>query len=239
LYIKTDNKLYIKNSSGTEGAVTSDLVGATSSTAGTAGLVPAPSSGQNELGLKGDATFGETTLPQRVFPSQRFCNDAFSGGDGTTGFNSFRTHFNLIWVPRRMSFDRIGVVQNTAGLTHNMRLGVYNSDSSTGLPSTVNFDAGEVTLNGAGTYTITINQTLDAGYYYGAIFTGSSGINCTRFTSSYVLGYLRGKTSNSSSASGAFPFLEGVPANASTAFGNNPTISGEDKQAPVVFLRKT
>ena len=226
-------------SGGGGGAAASNMVGATSSVAGTAGLVPAPAAGDNELFLKGNALFQEGPIPQRVIPSGRFCNDGFASTGGNNSFNSLRTHYNLIWVPRSMSFDRIGFTQNTAGLTHNVRIGLYNSDSTTGLPSTVKFDAGEITLNGAGTYTATISETIDAGFYWGALYTGSTGINTTRFVGSYYLGYLRGKISSSDSAPTIFPYSQSIPTDSATAFSNNPTITGENMQAIVVFLRKT
>jgi hypothetical protein len=222
------------------GAAPANMGGATSSAAGTAGLVPAPAAGEDELFLKGNALFQEGPIPQRTFTSGYFCNDAFSTIEGTNSWNASRTHYNLIWIPRRMSFDRIGFTQNTAGLTHNVRIGLYNSSLTTGLPSTVKFDAGEITLNGAGTYTVTISQTVEAGFYWGAVYTGSTGINTPRFTGSYYWGYLRGKVSSSESSSTIrFPYSQSVPTNSATSFSDNPTITGENQQALVVFLRKT
>ena len=58
--------------------------------------------------------------------------------------------------------------------TATARLGIYNAGSD-GRPSTVALDAGTVSVDAADTtFSITINQTLSAGYYYIAIASQSA-----------------------------------------------------------------
>jgi hypothetical protein len=65
------------------------------------------------------------------------------------------------------NYDRIAIkTASTHTSTSVMRLGMYNVNAS-GEPSTVLFDAGTVSCTAANTvYTITISQTLTAGFYY-------------------------------------------------------------------------
>jgi hypothetical protein len=65
-----------------------------------------------------------------------------------------------------MTFDRIACrTGSTFSGTATVRLGVYNN--SGGKPSTVKFDAGTVSCTASSnTFTITISETLDAGWYW-------------------------------------------------------------------------
>lgn len=67
-----------------------------------------------------------------------------------------------------IAFDRIGVRTGASHTgTSTIRLGLYAASSTTGKPTTVYFDAGTVSCTVADTeYTITINQTPPAGYYF-------------------------------------------------------------------------
>jgi hypothetical protein len=76
------------------------------------------------------------------------------------------TYYVPIYISESMTFDRIAC-QTASGFvgTATVRLGVYNN--SGGKPSTVKFDAGTVSCTAGGTtYTITINETLTAGWYW-------------------------------------------------------------------------
>ena len=77
------------------------------------------------------------------------------------------------------SFDRIGFRSASAWSgTANVRLGIYNADSTTGLPSTVYLDAGTVSAAFSGsTFEITISNTPPAGFYYLAIVVQSAIAN--------------------------------------------------------------
>jgi hypothetical protein len=76
------------------------------------------------------------------------------------------TYYCPIYISSTNTFDRI---QITTGSTWSgsgvMRLGIYND--SNGSPSTVLLDAGTVSPTaGNTTYTITISQSLDPGWYW-------------------------------------------------------------------------
>jgi hypothetical protein len=81
------------------------------------------------------------------------------------------TYYTRFYIPGSATFDRIAT-RTGSGFsgTAVARLGVYNHDSSTDKPSTVRFDAGQVTCTVANTvYEITINQTLAEGWYWFAL----------------------------------------------------------------------
>ena len=83
------------------------------------------------------------------------------------------TYYVPIYIGKTTTFDRIACRTNSGfSGTATARLGIYNNDSSTGKPSTVVLDAGTVSCTAASTsYTITINQSLSAGWYWLAINT--------------------------------------------------------------------
>ena len=94
-----------------------------------------------------------------------------------------RTYYTPFYLSESATFDRILNRTNTFSGSAVVRLGVYNN--SGGKPTTVVFDAGTVSVTAAATaYTITINETLSAGWYWLAsnmqtagttnVFTGSA-----------------------------------------------------------------
>jgi hypothetical protein len=76
-----------------------------------------------------------------------------------------------IFIDTSETFDRIAFrTFTTWSAAGNVRMGVYNNDSTTMKPSTVKFDAGVVVASAVATiYNITISQTLDTGWYWLAI----------------------------------------------------------------------
>ncbi len=103
-------------------------------------------------------------------------NIGFTSGDYyTSPYGSFtsvsfttanRTNYMAFYVPASTTFDRIAVrTGNTFSGTGVVRLGIYNNASFK--PSTVVLDAGTVSCTAASTtYEITINQTLNEGWYW-------------------------------------------------------------------------
>jgi hypothetical protein len=78
------------------------------------------------------------------------------------------TVYYRFYIPASATFDRIACRTGTnfSG-TAEVRLGIYNHDSSTDKPSTVKLDAGTVSCTASGTtYEITINETLSEGWYW-------------------------------------------------------------------------
>jgi hypothetical protein len=77
------------------------------------------------------------------------------------------TEYVPIYLPG-YALDRISI-RTGGGLLNGqtVRLGIYNTSATTGLPTTVYLDAGTVAPNAANTnYEITISTTPPAGYYY-------------------------------------------------------------------------
>jgi hypothetical protein len=79
-----------------------------------------------------------------------------------------RTYYLPIVITSTGTLDRIQLNTGTSfSGTAVVRLGMYNMDATTGLPSTVNFDAGTVSCTAASTnYSITISQAVTPGVYY-------------------------------------------------------------------------
>jgi hypothetical protein len=81
-----------------------------------------------------------------------------------------------IYISATNTFDRI-LTRTQASQTgsYNVRLGIYNNDSSTAKPSTVVLDAGTVVVNAASaSFEITISQSLASGWYWLAMCVQST-----------------------------------------------------------------
>lgn len=99
--------------------------------------------------------------------NQWYLPGSFTGWSNSGALTQSRTYFSQIFIPYRRNFDQIAVTHgsNAAG-TNTYRLGIYASGTD-GRPSNVILDAG--TVNCTGTFdrgSITINQTLDQGWYW-------------------------------------------------------------------------
>lgn len=75
-------------------------------------------------------------------------------------------HFTPVFIPKTATYDRLQILTiGTFSGTATVRLGIYND--SNGQPGTLLLDAGTVSCTAATTaYTITINQSLNAGVYW-------------------------------------------------------------------------
>jgi hypothetical protein len=92
---------------------------------------------------------------------------ASDSNNGTQSPTEDVTSFQPFFVPVETTFSTIGCQTGSghSGATSTVRLGIYNN--STNRPSTVLLDAGTVAANAASTiYTITVNQTLQPGWYW-------------------------------------------------------------------------
>ncbi len=79
-----------------------------------------------------------------------------------------------LYVPTPRAIDRIGCSVSTAGTGgHVARLGIYNSDPATGLPTTVLIDAGTVAVDTTGIKEIAVAATLHGLHWLG--LTAQSG----------------------------------------------------------------
>ena len=80
-----------------------------------------------------------------------------------------RVYYIPIYLPN-YALNRIGIRTSSNSLNIGIRLGIYNTDLTTGRPSTVYLDAGTVTATAINTnYEITISTTPPAGYYWLAV----------------------------------------------------------------------
>lgn len=132
---------------------------------GTAGQVLTVNSGATAPEWAAASGFNPILTPQN---SGKWLN-LLSWGTGTDEANltEDQTGYAPIFLSG-IAFDRIGVSTSSSHTgTSTIRLGLYNASPTTGKPTTVYFDAGTVSCTAPDTeYTITINQTPPAGYYY-------------------------------------------------------------------------
>lgn len=159
------------------GAAPANMGGATSSAAGTAGLVPAPAAGENKRFLLGDATFGNihdlfllsTPLNgvtgssnggERFWRTTPFFNIA-SGGINMTA------NFEWVCPPLLMPSTRtwkFGIYCYEAKLTSAIRLAIYNISYTTGRPTTIIEDLGELDTTTTGEKTVTSTISIPKGW---------------------------------------------------------------------------
>ena len=122
------------------------------------------------------STLGTSSLG---FQSGQYYAPPSSGNVTLTPANQL-VHYVPFYVSTTTTFDRIAVRTATGfSGTATVRLGIYNNDAATGKPSTVNLDAGTVSCTATGViYTITINKSLNAGWYWLAFCTqGAAATN--------------------------------------------------------------
>jgi hypothetical protein len=130
-----------------------------------------------------------TSLDYLVTQANAWGGSGFESGEyyGTpsntnTATSTTRTTGQVSYTPffcdRTQSFDRIAVRSGGALTgTVTVRLGIYNNTNKK--PSTVLLDAGTVAATAVSTvYSITINQSLSAGWYWlAAVVTATTGTN--------------------------------------------------------------
>jgi hypothetical protein len=147
-----------------------------------------------------------------------------------------RTYYLPIYITGTRAFDRIAIRTSTTFVgTGTIRLGVYNN--SGGIPTTVLFDAGTVSATaGATTYTITINETINSGWYWLA-FNSQTNATTSNFVNSTTIAY---PTMMKYASNGNFGFINSgwFEASITGAFATAGTLS-ENNSAPIVCLRAT
>jgi hypothetical protein len=70
-----------------------------------------------------------------------------------------------IYVPNTITATSLSIQCTFLSSAGNIRLGIYNSGSN-GQPSTLLLDAGTVNVTSAATFSVTISQSLSAGWYW-------------------------------------------------------------------------
>lgn len=129
------------------------------------------------------------------------------------------TYFVPMWINSRTTIDRIAM--RTVSLTTSgvMNMAIFNDHSTTpGRPGTVRLNAGSVSYTAnSTTYSITIDHTLERGWYWFAHFisSGSSTWRGNTYVESYWVPRMMGDPSNSA-------MYPSMVVTLSATFGNNP-----------------
>ena len=158
------------------GSAASNMVGATSSAAGTAGLVPAPAAGDDGRVLNGDATFQSPRYPTKantVFSNRAIGPIGRDSVGSSGGYQQYggRMYMVPIYLPSQLTSWSIvcGIGSPT---TANATVGIYDYGTDTGLPKTRIDKSSSFSINtasGTATFSTAFTSTLKRGIYYLAI----------------------------------------------------------------------
>ena len=161
------------------GASASNMVGATSSVAGTAGLVPAPAAGDQRKFLRGDATLQSisgNTIP--ITPSRRSGAITHAAGVNDYGSRSTSTGYVLctpVYIRETKSYTTFSVYVSGAGSAGSVgQVALYQVGSSA-TPTTLVCNSGTFATDSTGTKQPTMTSTvINDGWYFGMIATNSA-----------------------------------------------------------------
>ena len=150
------------------------MVGATSSAAGTAGLVPAPAATSDNLFLTGGGRF-QYLLPSTTLfnTSSRYQGPMLAtnfGGANTSGLVTAKLQLCIIYISGTKTFNRIGF-RYTGASGCGAVVGLYYAQSSSLIPTTNIVASTKLTGSNNTTveYTISPSITLNQGIYWGAM----------------------------------------------------------------------
>jgi hypothetical protein len=177
-----------------------NVVGATTSTAGTAGLVPAPAAGSEYAYLRGDATFKNPLIQQSFINTTQegFCSQPLGLylGGSLTPANDILYLTPHIVIPATYTKIFIRRSSGTSGASMKVRMGIYECDFDKLCPTTLIAETADTSMGSVSSdVVITISQTLNKGIYFlGCVFTSSSGWLATSANTNYPTfwGTLRG-----------------------------------------------
>jgi hypothetical protein len=102
---------------------------------------------------------------QITYRSGYFYESTTGGTINTSQFTRNRLHVQPLFINQSITIDRIGAECTAAVASSTYRLGIYSANSN-GVPTSLILDAGTIDTSSTGLKTITINQTLNAGFYY-------------------------------------------------------------------------
>jgi hypothetical protein len=162
------------------------------------------------LGIKWAAAGGGSDI-NMGYVAGRYYNFQ-NAASGSFSYTQNITYYSPIYITTTTTFDRIAIRTSSSFTgTHTIRLGIYNNND--GQPDTVKLDAGTVSATAASTtYTITISQSLDAGWYWLA----SNHESASPPSNGYAA------TANNNQLAGAFL---GLDANLVTGFRYNQSVT--------------
>ena len=185
------------------GAAPANMVGATSSAAGTAGLVPAPAAGDQRKVLRGDATFqsiASNSIP--VLATRRTNGINHAGADSNYAARSTATGYVLfapIYVRETKTYTTFSVYVSSQGSASSVgKIAIY-SISTAAAPSSLICQSGTFATDSVGLKQPTMSSTVvNDGWYYAAFGTNSStnvGLYGNAFN--WVRGFISGSVSGS------------------------------------------
>jgi len=157
-------------------------------------------------------------------------------GGGTVTQN--RLYYTPFYVDKETTFDRIGLNVSSA-TSGNARLGVYAVDPDTNLPGDLILDAGTVDTSTTGVKEITINLTLQQGFYY--LAGVSNGTSLELSSPNVGQGAWAPVAARGGAADDNFNRIVSFKNSAYAAFPSTaPTPDGGESPAPgaFVFLRR-
>jgi hypothetical protein len=193
------------------GAAPANMGGATSSAAGTAGLVPAPAAGDNDKFLAGDATFGiaprsvSPCLPDWLTGTNSQSAEGFIYGTGLYGYAIGANRLGLcpIFIRQGKTYTKLGgrIANDAARTSTKFRVGIYNASATNLRPTTLIVESGELTYTSNTLQEGTISQYIKSGFYWLALvtdgthlFNGAQGWGSQGALTAFVTGIRIGNT---------------------------------------------
>lgn len=169
------------------GASVANMVGATSSAAGVAGLCPAPAAGDQTAFLSGSGSFLIPAVPILSKDSAQtqdvgsvggssvvFWGCPFLSGGSGASTTALKPLFCPIYIPKTDTYTRIGIACTVGSAGTLFSLAIYSLDEATGLPENLVTNVNSLSSASAATVEGTILQSLNQGWYWAAILTDSA-----------------------------------------------------------------
>ena len=176
------------------GSSASNMVGATASVAGSAGLVPAPAAGEQDNQLLGDGAFAYGLhLPRLKSINSRFVAPFnMDLAASTSSYAAKIRHFTLFYFPVDGSINRISIFQG-AGVTQNAHFAMWKYNPTDATVGDLIYDIGTVSLNAANNIAkdFGVAQSVKRGLYYFS-FTSDGTTGAIRRMNSYSGSWMAG-----------------------------------------------
>lgn len=162
------------------GASVSNMVGATSSVAGTAGLVPAPAAGDQDKVLLGNATFEDSAL--KIVPpndTRRSGGICYVSDEHSSIFNRTTKSGFLLFAPmyvrKTKAYTTFNLHVTGAGPAGAVGKCALYSISSSAAPDALLVSSGTFTADSTGVKQPTFSSTvIKTGWYYVAVATNGA-----------------------------------------------------------------
>lgn len=223
------------------GAAASNMVGATSSAAGTAGLVPAPAAGQEHLMLKGGASFGWVWPPSTDFANTEYHGiyNTNIGGVSAGSLLSTKLYLSIILISGEKSFNRIGFRFGSAAGC-DARIGLYECSTTNFRPSSLIVASGALsgTTNTNVEFTISPSITLKNKIYFASLIPSlSTSMFANGQYQSDIMTYLGGGTASNTNPSNNRMYVDFSYAALPSDLSSYTLKFDAASNAPIVYLR--